>query len=110
MKKRKWDIEKSKKLYRIEHWGQDYFSLNDSGHIVVHPDQNPEGPAIDLTDVIEEIKGQNIPFPVVVRFHDILRNQVKKLNEAFKQIIEEEAPKATGLLVKVHDAVGHGLR
>jgi arginine decarboxylase len=35
------------------------------------------------------MKAQNIPFPIVVRFHDILRSQVKVLNETFRDVIKE---------------------
>jgi arginine decarboxylase len=44
---------------------------------------------IDFAAVIEEIKQENIQFPVVVRFHDVLRNQVAQLNETFQRIIAE---------------------
>jgi arginine decarboxylase len=35
------------------------------------------------------MKAQNIPFPIVIRFHDILRSQVKVINETFRDVIKE---------------------
>jgi arginine decarboxylase len=34
---RLWKIEDSEELYRIEGWGQPYFSINAAGHITVSP-------------------------------------------------------------------------
>lgn len=87
--KKKWAIEDSKKLYRIEQWGKGYFSINKQGNVIVLPDQTPDGPSIDIQDVIEEIKDQGIQFPVLVRFHDLIRSQVIAINEAFRSVIKE---------------------
>ncbi|HEY9740662.1 MAG TPA: arginine decarboxylase, partial [Coleofasciculaceae cyanobacterium] len=32
-----WTIEDSEKLYRIQGWGEPYFSINAAGHITVSP-------------------------------------------------------------------------
>jgi arginine decarboxylase len=84
-----WSIEEAKKHYHIDHWGSDYFSVNDNGSLVVLPENNLNGPIIDLKDVIDEIKGQDIKFPVLVRFQDILRSQVVGINKTFQSVIEE---------------------
>ena len=44
---------------------------------------------IDFSAVIEEIKQEGIQFPVVVRFHDVLRTQVETLNRVFNETIQE---------------------
>lgn len=51
----------------------------------------PDDPSIriDFKAVIEEIRQEGVQFPVVVRFHDILRSQVSSLNNAFRNIIKE---------------------
>ena len=33
-----WRVEDSLELYHVEAWGKGYFSVNDSGHVVVRPD------------------------------------------------------------------------
>jgi arginine decarboxylase len=98
-----WSIEDSDHLYNISRWGQGYFGINHKGHLIINPenftnysDENlrentgtSKGVSIDFAEIIKEIKELNIQLPVVVRFHDILRSQVKKLNESFKKVIHD---------------------
>lgn len=75
--------------YHVRHWGNGYFSVNSKGHLCVLPEKREDGPTIDFLEVIEEIKKLNISFPAVLRFHDILRSQVRLLNTTFRSVIEE---------------------
>lgn len=84
-----WSKEEADATYHISRWGDGYFDINDEGHLCVLPNQDENGPRIDIAEVIEEMKSQNIPFPMVIRFHDILRSQVKVLNETFRNVIQE---------------------
>lgn len=83
-----WGVSDSLKLYNIEGWGDQYFNVNSSGNLTVHP-RRGEGPGIDVTHVIEEIRAQNLGMPVLVRFQDIIRHRVVALNEAFRKSIAE---------------------
>lgn len=83
-----WGVSDSLKLYNIENWGEQYISINPSGHLTVHP-RKGEGPGIDLMAVLEEIKSQGLSMPVLIRFQDILRHRVVTLNEAFRKVIAE---------------------
>jgi arginine decarboxylase len=85
---RTWGVSDSLKLYNIENWGDQYFSINPSGNMTVHP-RRGEGPGIDLMSVIEEVKAQSVGFPVLIRFQDIIRHRVVALNEAFRKSIAE---------------------
>jgi len=76
-------------LYDVKRWGNGYFSINDKGHLCVLPEKREDGPRIDILEVIEEIKAQGLQFPTVIRFHDILRSQVRLLNITFNQAIAE---------------------
>ena len=84
-----WTKEEADEVYHISRWGDGYFDINDQGHLCVLPNQDENGPRIDIAEVLEEMKAQNIPFPIVVRFHDILRSQVKVINETFRDVIKE---------------------
>lgn len=75
--------------YRVRQWGTGYFSINSKGHLCVLPEKREDGPSIDFLEVIEEIRNLNITFPAVLRFHDILRAQVRQLNTTFRSAIEE---------------------
>ena len=85
---RNWGPSDSLKLYNIESWGDQYFSINPAGNLTVHP-RKGEGPGIDLTSVIEDVRSQNLKLPVLIRFQDIIRHRVVTLNEAFRKQISE---------------------
>jgi len=85
---RSWSVSDSLKLYNIENWGDQYFTINPAGNLTVHP-RRGEGPGIDLMSVVEEIKSQNLGLPVLIRFQDIIRHRVVTLNEAFRKSIAE---------------------
>ncbi|MBU0484310.1 MAG: biosynthetic arginine decarboxylase [Proteobacteria bacterium] len=76
-------------LYNVKRWGSGYFSVNEKGHLCVLPERREDGPHIDFMEVINEIREQNIAFPAVIRFHDILRSQVKLINMTFREAIKE---------------------
>lgn len=84
-----WSKEEADDVYHISRWGDGYFDINDQGHLCVLPSQDETGPRIDISEVLEEMKAQNIPLPIVVRFHDILRSHVKVINETFRDVIKE---------------------
>jgi len=84
-----WTKEEADEVYHISRWGDGYFDINDQGHLCVLPSQDENGPRIDIAEVLEEMKAQNIPLPIVVRFHDILRSHVKVINETFRDVIKE---------------------
>ena len=87
MSEQSWAIEDSKKLYKIPQWGAGYYDINERGHLAVK--QGSEKLSIDIKAVIDEIKEAGLGFPCVIRFHDILHSQVKKINETFRKVIDE---------------------
>ncbi len=89
-----WTIEDAEKLYGVNRWGSGYFEIGNNGNLHVTPDLNNKDMRIDFKSVIDEIKQEGIQFPVVVRFHDVLRSQVSMLNETFNRTINEAEYKA----------------
>ena len=85
----KWDREAADALYGISKWGAGYFAISDIGNLCVTPDVEKPHMQIDFASVIAEIQQQKIQFPVVVRFHDVLRAQVVHLNKAFNDCMVE---------------------
>ncbi|MFC6438654.1 biosynthetic arginine decarboxylase [Bowmanella sp. JS7-9] len=85
----KWSIDDAERLYSVKRWGGGYFEVGPNGNLHVTPDPSNTEMRIDIQDVIDEIKEEGIQFPVVVRFHDILRSQVAQLNKAFRHNIQE---------------------
>jgi arginine decarboxylase len=83
-----WKIEDSIELYGVNAWSNGYFTVNEAGHVVVRPDQTTEH-EIDLYEVIRGLEARDLTTPVVVRFSDILRHRLKRLNDAFATAIAE---------------------
>src|SRR5438552_5147951 len=46
------------------------------------------GPIIDILDVIEDVQEKGLGFPLVIRFQDVLRSRVIKLNETFRSAVQ----------------------
>jgi arginine decarboxylase len=83
-----WDISAATSLYNVDRWGADYFGINEKGNVQVFPTRDTAKP-IDLMELIAEAKEQGLKFPMVLRFHDLLRNRVETVNRAFAAAIEE---------------------
>jgi len=84
-----WSIEEAERVYGVSQWGGGYFQVGENGNVHVTPVPDDPSIRIDFKAVIEEIRQEGVQFPVVVRFHDILRSQVSSLNNAFRNIIKE---------------------
>lgn len=86
---KEWTTDAADEVYQISRWGEGYFAINNSGDLCVLPKKDPKGPRINMMEVIDEIKSKGLPFPSVIRFHDILRSQVANINKTFRSVIEE---------------------
>ncbi|GAC27365.1 biosynthetic arginine decarboxylase [Brumicola pallidula] len=84
-----WSIDDAERTYGVSSWGGGYFKIGENGNIQVSPDPKNENIKIDFKSVIDEISLEGIQFPVVIRFHDILRSQVVGINECFNKVIAE---------------------
>ncbi|MFQ3250282.1 biosynthetic arginine decarboxylase [Glaciecola sp.] len=84
-----WSIEEAERIYGVSSWGGGYFKIGENGNIHVSPDPKNDNMRIDFKSVVDEITQEGIQFPVVIRFHDILRSQVVGINECFNQVIEQ---------------------
>ncbi|KAB8317648.1 biosynthetic arginine decarboxylase [Tolypothrix campylonemoides VB511288] len=83
---RLWTIENSEELYRIEGWGQPYFSINAAGHITVSP-RGDRGGSLDLYELVNALKQRNLGLPMLIRFSDILEDRIERLNACFAKAI-----------------------
>ena len=83
-----WTIERARELYGINRWGLRYFDINRAGEVVVAP-LKEEGASIPIVEVVREAREQGLHFPMLIRFQDLLRNRVERINRAFSEAIEE---------------------
>jgi arginine decarboxylase len=85
---RPWSTAESAKLYGIKDWGQGYFSINDKGHVAVHPTCEA-AKSIDLKQLVDDLRGRDVQVPILIRFSDILAHRVGQLHNAFDNAIRE---------------------
>jgi arginine decarboxylase len=85
-----WSAEDASELYRLDAWSDDFFRINERGHIAVHPFEDDDL-RIDVMDVVREAERREISFPLLLRFQDVLRARVQRLNAAFSQAIRESS-------------------
>nr|WP_310482260.1 biosynthetic arginine decarboxylase [Chamaesiphon sp. VAR_48_metabat_403] len=81
-----WTIEDSENLYRIQGWGEPYFSINAAGHVTVAP-QGDRGGSLDLYELVSSLQQRNLALPMLVRFSDILEHRIERLNACFAKAI-----------------------
>lgn len=74
--------------YNIHSWSEGYAAINNKGHVVVLPTRESDK-AIDLMELVEEGRKRNLQVPLLVRFQDLLRDRVRRLNESFQSSIQE---------------------
>ncbi len=81
-----WTIEQSEDLYRIQGWGDPYFSINAAGHVTVSP-RGDRGGSLDLYELVESLQQRNLGLPILIRFSDILEDRLERLNACFARAI-----------------------
>ncbi len=83
-----WNSKKSAELYGINYWGSQYFRINELGNVEVTP-AGPNAPALDLMNLVADLRERGIRVPILLRFPDIVRSRVELLNKCFARAIEE---------------------
>jgi arginine decarboxylase len=83
-----WTIADAGELYEIGRWGKGYFSIDKSGHVLVHPTKEPAR-AIDLKQLVDHLQLRRIGLPILVRFRDILRHRLSDIYQSFQSAIAQ---------------------
>ena len=89
MSKKPWNPAKSSSLYGVDFWGNNYFSINDKGHVQVQP-WGTSSPSLDIFKMLSDFKEQSIRFPLLLRFPDIIHSQMKKICSCFGRAIKDQ--------------------
>ncbi len=77
-----WTTQQSAQTYAIENWGEGYFAINTKGHVCVKP-SSEQDVELDLYEIALSLNDKQLSLPVLVRFTDILKDRVKRLQNAF---------------------------
>jgi arginine decarboxylase len=74
--------------YGIEHWGGGYFDVNADGEVQVflHGPQGRQG--ISIASVARGLAGRGVSMPVLIRFPDLITDQVAAVNTGFRSAME----------------------
>ncbi|MGM0564744.1 MAG: biosynthetic arginine decarboxylase [Pseudomonadota bacterium] len=72
----------NRKIYRIDQWSEGYFSINENGSLTHAASGRP------LAEVAKHLEERGLELPVLVRFNDILRDRLARLNGAFVSALE----------------------
>ena len=83
-----WTVDAARELYGVQRWGLRYFDINDKGEVIVTP-LKEHGGSVAILDVVREALGLGLHFPMLIRFQDLLRNRVVRLNSAFTEAVAE---------------------
>ncbi|MFI0348775.1 MAG: biosynthetic arginine decarboxylase [Chthoniobacterales bacterium] len=78
--------------YNIHQWSEGYATINTKGHVSILPTREADK-AIDLMELVQEGRARGLHFPLLIRFQDLLRDRVRRLNESFERSIEEASYK-----------------
>ena len=82
-----WSVEQSAYIYGINNWGAGYFSVSNTGEVIVHPRCN--GVGVSLRKIVDGLIDRGLDMPVLLRFSDILDSRIKQLHEGFGRAIEQ---------------------
>ena len=82
-------LEEVIQTYGVESWGAGYFEVNRKGHLVARPAEG-DPRYVDVSDLVNDlIEQRKLQLPVLLRFPQILSNQLNKLHRAFREAQRE---------------------
>src|SRR5688572_1362553 len=84
----KWSLTEAAELYDVDRWGQGYFSINEQGHLQVHPTKEPAR-GVDLKRLIDRLQLRGLSAPVLLRFTDVLKHRLGEIYSAFQSAIAQ---------------------
>ncbi|MBT0654650.1 arginine decarboxylase [Geomobilimonas luticola] len=90
----RWSINDSSKVYNMDNWGADLFSINKKGNVCVHPSSNSKN-SIDLRVLVDDLIKRKIKPPILLRFMDVLQGRIASINRVFRNAIAENDYPAT---------------
>jgi arginine decarboxylase len=87
-------IQRVQTIYGIENWSGGYFDVNKSGNMTARPSAN-DPRVVDLKHLVDYLVNEKkMKLPLILRFPQILSNQLKILTSAYQEAIDQFEYKA----------------
>ncbi|MGA9332665.1 MAG: biosynthetic arginine decarboxylase, partial [Rudaea sp.] len=83
----KWNADAARAQYAIAHWGEGYFDVDNDGRLLVRP-RGSDGPSLALPEIVAAATARGSRLPLLVRFADILRHRLARLQTAFADAMQ----------------------
>jgi len=77
-------------MYDIERWGKGYFSISPEGHVLVHPQREPNR-FFDLKKLVDTLVLRGIAPPILIRVAEVLSHRMAEIHQAFQAAISEHS-------------------
>ncbi|MGV3346890.1 biosynthetic arginine decarboxylase [Enterobacteriaceae bacterium LUAb1] len=87
------------RTYNIAWWGNDYYDVNELGHISVCPDPDMPDVRVDLAKLVKDREANGQRLPALFCFPQILQHRLRSINAAFKRARESYGYKGDYFLV-----------
>ena len=82
-------LDEVTQTYGVENWGAGYFEVNRKGHLAVRPAEG-DPRSVDVKELIDDlVDGRRLQLPILLRFPQILTNQLKKVQRSFQDASRE---------------------
>jgi len=76
-------------IYDVAAWGAGYFEIGPRGNLLIRP-QRGDARYADLKEIVDHLVGQRrLSTPLVLRFPQLLENQLRKLHGAYEEAMRE---------------------
>lgn len=85
-------VREAEDLYQVAGWGDGYYRISGAGTLAVKP-LGPDGPEIDLLEVVEKLSEDGLGTPLTLRFPQALQHRVDRLNLAFRKALKDNGIK-----------------
>ncbi|MGC6387937.1 biosynthetic arginine decarboxylase [Ewingella sp. S1.OA.A_B6] len=83
------DASKMLRTYNVAYWGNNYYDVNELGHISVCPDPDVPSARVDLAQLVKDMRAQDGQrLPALFCFPQILQHRLRSINAAFKRARE----------------------
>lgn len=82
------NASKMLRTYNIAWWGNNYYDVNELGHISVCPDPDAPEARVDLAKLVKEREAKGQRLPALFCFPQILQHRLRSINAAFKRARE----------------------